>query len=213
MKTLVTPIGSSKDEFISFLVKEGISPEDTIVILALEDGLDGGTDEILKDAMDLLGSVSEEMDFDEKLLEDCSFEGLTEDISELVKGARGEIVINISSPLDSMTAALTAVSIFHSDIIARAYVKDRSSDGIKRVDLPCAFLEATENEKRLLKTVVEDGPLLYKELTDRLELSKSTVSRLGKKLEERGWIRLKERGKKIEASAGLTGKLVHDILK
>ncbi len=200
MKTIVSPLGFHTDQIISFLMEEGISKGDKIVVLRPEeDDYETKGEEAFKKVQDFAEKISKNVEVECTILDTQEFNGLLTDISEIISEVEGEVVVNLSGGVRSILVALTVNTVFHGEKIERVYNFEEIERKTKQVDIPYIPVELKENEKKILKTVKSEGPVTYKELSKQTGLSKSTISRLCKELEGKNILGLEMDGRNKKA--------------
>ncbi|MFW6196461.1 MAG: CRISPR-associated CARF protein Csa3 [Thermoplasmatota archaeon] len=209
MKTALTPLGFDTSQLISFITKDGISKGDHVMILRpKESPNEQRGDTAFNETKEILNKISEDIKIKKIVLNTKNFEETVLEISNLIDQIEGEIVVNLSGGVRSIIVALTINSIFYHEKIDRVYNLEKIDRNMREIELPFISFELTDNEKKIFTTISKEGPLTYNELVDKLDLSKSTVSRLSKILEKKHIVTIEEKGKQKQVSLSLTGKLI-----
>ncbi len=214
MKTIITPLGFDTSQILSFIAKDGIGKGDRIIILRPEE--DEGEmrgQKAFHDMRNIVARISQDIEMEKIVLDTKDFPGMIREISSLLVEAKDEVVVNLSGGVRSVLVALTVCSVFFNQKISRTYNFEELEREMVRIELPYVFFDLTKNEKRMIKALMKGGPMFYRELTEELDLSKSTISRLSAVLEDMRAVRLEEVGKEIRVHLSITGELMNRILE
>ncbi len=210
MKTLITPLGFHTDHVLSFLMAEGFSKRDRIVVLRpLEREDEDRGEKAFGDVENLVNSVASAADLKKIVLD-------VQDIEEVVRGIakvfednkENEIIVNLSGGVRRIIVGLTLCCTIYGDRIKKAYSYCPIARDIQGIELPYLRSELRDNELNILRSAVRDGPVSYTELANATHLSKSSVSRISKELESRGLLELKTKGREMLVESSLAGELV-----
>lgn len=209
MKTIISPLGFETDQLVSCIVKEGIEKRDRIIILRPEEMKEETRGEsAYEDLKDIVKQVSKDIDIQKIVLNYRNFEDIVEKISKEIRNTEGEIVLNISGGPRIIIIALTVVGIFYQNKIKRVYNHSEIDKEIRAIELPSTFQPLKENEKKILRTMLEKSPLRFKDLVERVKLSKSSVSRLVQKMEENNLVEVEGKGREKYASLTMSGRIL-----
>ncbi len=209
MKTVISPLGFETDQLVSCIVKEGIEKGDQIIILRPEEMKEETRGEsAYEDLKDIVNQVSTDIDIQKIVLNYRNFEDIVETISKQIKKSEGKVVLNISGGPRIIIIALTVIGIYHQDKIERVYNHSEIDKEIRDIELPSIFQPLKENEKKVLKTILGNSQLRIKDLVKGVDLSKSSVSRLVRKMEENNLVEVEERGREKYASLTISGKIL-----
>ncbi len=210
MKTLITTLGFHTDHAVAFLLKEGFEKNDRIVILRpVEREDEDRGDKAYREIKSLTRKLSPEIKVDKVDLNTKDFDSMVRKIAEMFYETDNPITVNISGGVRSIIVAFTIVCTIFGDKIKNSYSFSPITRETKQIDIPYFSCELREMEDKFLTSVVEKGPLDYNEITNILKISKSSVSRIGSTLKERGLLKITTKGRKNVATATLTGELVY----
>ena len=208
-KTLITPLGFETTPVISFIGKEGIGKGDKLIVVRPEERPEEKRGErAFNQLKETVGNFSTDIEIEKIVLDTQDFTGMILEISNVLKKAEGELVVNLSGGIRTILVALTACTVFFHSRIQRTYNYEMIEREMKHIELPYVFFDLTENEKSILKKTVGEHPLSYNDLTDSLDLSKSTVSRLTGILENKELVSCFTVEKQTKVNPTLTGELV-----
>jgi len=208
-KTLITPLGFETTPVLSFIGKEGIGKGDKLIVVRPEERPEEKRGErAFNQLKETVENFSIDVDIEKVVLDTQDFTGMILEISNIFKKIEGDIVVNLSGGIRTILVALTACTVFFHSRIQRTYNYEMIEREMKPIELPYVFYDLTENEKNVLKKTVEEHPISYNELTDSLELSKSTVSRLTGILENKELVSCFTVEKQTKVNPTLTGELV-----
>ncbi len=209
MKTLITPLGFDTSQALSFITTEGIGKGDTLIVLRPEEKPEEKRGERAYDELKkTVENFSPGINIERKVLDTQDFEDTLLNISEIIDGSEGETAVNLSGGVRTIVVALTACSVFFNSKVNRTYNYEKIERELNPVKLPSVFFDLPGNEKKILNKLTESGPSYYDELTEALDLSKSTVSRLSKNLEEKNLVTTERVEKKSKVTPTLTGELL-----
>lgn len=210
MKTLITTLGFHTDHAVAFLLKEGFEKNDRIVILRPVERIDEDRGEkAFQEIESLTRKLSPEVRVDKVELDTQDFEGMVRKIAEVFHKTDTAITVNISGGVRSIIVAFTIVCTIFGNKIKNFYNYSPITRETKCIDIPYFSCELRELEKKFLTNVVEKGPIDYNEITNSLKISKSSVSRIGSSLRDRGLLKITTEGRRNVATATLTGELVY----
>jgi len=208
-KTLITPLGFETTPVLSFIGKEGIGKGDKLIVVRPEERPEEKRGErAFNQLKETVENFSIDIEIEKVVLDTQDFTGMILEISNIFKKIEGDIVVNLSGGIRTILVALTACTVFFHSRIQRTYNYEMIEREMKDIELPYVFFDLTENEKTILGKTVEEHPISYNELTDSLELSKSTVSRLTTILENKELVSSFTVEKQTKVNPTLTGELV-----
>jgi len=208
-KTLITPLGFETTPVLSFIGKEGIGKGDKLIVVRPEERPEEKRGErAFNQLKETVENFSTDIEIKKVILDTQDFTGMILDISNIFRKIDGEIVVNLSGGIRTILVALTACTVFFHSRIQRTYNYEMIEREMKHIELPYVFFDLTDNERSILEKTVEDYPIYYNELTSSLELSKSTVSRLTSRLEDRELVSTLTVEKQTKVNPTLTGELV-----
>ena len=212
MKTLITILGFDTSQVFAFVVKDGISKGDKVIVLRpKEDSKELRGDRAYGEIKNLLGQISPEIIVEKFVLDTLHFSQMVEEISDVFEKIEGDIIVNISGGLREIIIALTVCSILYNHKILRTYSFSRLEGETKKIELPYLASPLQDNMKNLLDILSQKGSLLYNELTKELNLSKSSISRLAKLLQNKKLVELEDVGKEKKIHLTLTARLLLKI--
>jgi len=208
-KTLITPLGFETTPVLSFIGKEGIGKGDKLIVVRPEERPEEKRGErAFNQLKETVENFSIDVEIEKVVLDTQDFTGTILEISNIFKKIEGDIVVNLSGGIRTILVALTACTVFFHSRIQRTYNYEMIEREMKHIELPYVFFDLTENEKSILKKTVEEHPISYNDLTDSLDLSKSTVSRLTGILENKELVSCFTVEKQTKVNPTLTGDLV-----
>ncbi len=208
-KTLITPLGFETTPVLSFIGKEGIGKGDKLIVVRPEERPEEKRGErAFNQLKETVENFSIDVEIEKVVLDTQDFTGTILEISNIFKKIEGDIVVNLSGGIRTILVALTACTVFFHSRIERTYNYEMIEREMKPIELPYVFFDLTENEKSILEKTVEEHPISYNDLTDSLDLSKSTVSRLTGILENKELVSCFTVEKQTKVNPTLTGELV-----
>lgn len=210
MKTLITPIGFTTTQTVSFIVKDGIGRGDRVFFLRpKEDPIDERAKKAYNEIKELITKIDPDIEVQLLMFDVSTFDRLLIDLASFFHNLKSdEIVVNNSGGVKEITIALTAVNILFNHKISRTYNFSWLERQMKEIHLPYLACPIEGTEKQLLLALIKYGPLTYNILTKKLELSKSTISRIVTRLEDKKLVSTEEIGKENKVEATTTAKLL-----
>ncbi|MFO8156174.1 MAG: DUF6293 family protein, partial [Thiohalospira sp.] len=134
MKTIISPLGFETSPIVSFIAKDGIGKEDKIIILRPKESPEETRgNNAFSETKKLLDNISGDIQIQKVILDTKDFSEMILEISNVVKDIEGELAVNLSGGARSLLVALTTVTIFHHDKIARIYNHDIVENSMKEI--------------------------------------------------------------------------------
>jgi len=213
MKTLITPLINGKNDTLSYIINVGIGNDDRIVVVIPKSTDGEGLDRVVhfNKLVKRIRDLNIKADIENEVINNNDFKELMMDLKEIFSGLDNKAVVNLTDDDPMITIGLTTFSQFYKDVVEDAYRYSELEDKFERVELPDATVDLTENEKKLLKAIIENPEHGITELYPKTEFSKATVSRLSRILEKkRVIVREKngEDGRITPMKATLTGRIL-----
>lgn len=208
-KTLLTPLGFETTPVLSFIGKEGIGKGDTLIVIRPEERKEEKRGErAFNQLKETVENFSQDIKIEKRVLDTQDFTGLILKISNILKDTEGKTVVNLSGGVRTILVALTACTVFFNSKITRIYNYEIIEREMKSIELPYVFFDLTDNEQKILKKVIEEDTISYNDLTSTMDLSKSTISRLSNRLDDRKLVSTFKVEKQTKVSPTLTGLLL-----
>ncbi len=179
-------IAPLEDSLTSFMMKEGFSKEDELIVLVPEEKVSKGLAMGEKEVQELkkkLKDIGIDIDFRKKILNTQDFEMTVRKISDLLSTIENDVIVNLTGGNERLIIALTLCTFYHKNV--KGVYNPTSTQKNEELEYPRSDVELTDNEQKFLETVVERGELTITELVEHTGLSKSTLSRLGSKFVEK----------------------------
>ncbi|UJG43468.1 MAG: CRISPR locus-related DNA-binding protein [Candidatus Heimdallarchaeum endolithica] len=212
MKTIITPSGFASKPIISFIVKEGISKEDRIIIIRPKE------DEMPRDAKDTLSEIkkfvsliSEDIEIDLKFVDISDFDILLIDLLEIFKNINGEVIVNTYGSVREITIGLTIINLLFKRNISKVYHYSRMDEECFILNLPTIVFPLEGMEKKVLELLESSVINDYNSLARALKVSKSTISRIINILNDKKLVSVKEAGKKKIIELSISGRLLANL--
>ncbi len=209
MKTIISPLGFETDQLVSCIVKEGIEKGDKIIVLRPEEKEEETRgDSSYENLKDVVKQVSSEIELQKIVLDYRNFQEILAKISKYIRKSEGKVVLNISGGPRIIIIALTVVGIFYRDEIETIYNHSEIDKEIRKINLPSVFQPLKDNEIKILRTIYKKSPLKFKDLVKEIDVSKSTISRIMKRMEEQNLVEIEEKGREKYPSLTLSGEIL-----
>lgn len=208
-KTLITPLGFETTPVLSFIGKEGVGKGDQLIVVRPKERAEEKRGErAFNQLKETIENFSTDIKIEKVVLDTQDFNSLILDLSNILRKADGDTVVNLSGGVRTILVALTACTVFFHSQIQRTYNYEMIEREMKSIKLPYVFFDLTDNEKKILKKTVEEDSISYNELVSSLNLSKSTVSRLSNRLKDRELVSTSTVEKQTKVGPTLTGILL-----
>lgn len=215
MKILITPLGFDKDQILSFLIAEGFSKQDRVVILRpVERGDEDRGEKAFIGVRELINSVAPSVDIQKIVIDTRDFENVVKQIAKIFEeSGENDVIVNLSGGVRRIVVGLSMCCTIFGDRINKVYSYCPIEHVIQEISIPHFKYELKENEFNILKLAVDRESVSYNELAEYTNLSKSSISRICKDLESKGMLSLFQHGREVKMTTTLTGEMVISSIK
>lgn len=209
MRTFVSAIGYNSTSVTRPLLSYGVDSGDTVVLVRpQEDSDDNRAEEAIADVERLLAEIEPDLDLVVERVRHDEFERATLACSDVVSAAEGEVVVNLGGGARDILIPFVVAAITHAAEIDVALFFSDVDGSVQEWTLPRLTESVPRSAVDTLSTVVDaSGPISVPEITDRLDVSKSTVGRHLQELESAGAVRGWSEGKTKYVEVTLAGRL------
>lgn len=205
MKTLVSNLGFDADHILRALVDHDIEGRDGILLFRPERDDprgNGAIEEIEGVTEKMYGNLQVEVEF----VDPRDFESAVVSIKRSIDQSSGDIILNLSGGDRALLVAITVASMYLSkDIEGVSTFSDAFLERIP-VSMPTVERGMEESDRRILEALKE-GAETCSEVSKRIGLSPSSVSRRMERLEDNGYLKREVEGNKRPADLTFKGKL------
>jgi CRISPR locus-related DNA-binding protein len=206
----LTPIGFDPSHIVAGIVEEGISEDDTVLLLTPEANLD---EQRFKEARQEVENFLETIggaQLDTVTVDHTDFGSTTLEISRLIAEQDEPIFLNASQAAREILLPTVVAAIMQreriDDILLYSDVDRQSLDA----DLPFP-VELTDAHQQILGLLADKTTI--GELAEELDIDKSTVSRKITAMEEKHLVQVSREGRTKQISPSFTGKIYRAILQ
>lgn len=209
MRTFVSTIGYNSTSVTRPLLSYGVDPGDTVVLIRpREETDDNRATEAIADVERMLAEIEPEIDCHTERVPHDEFEEAVLACSDVLTAADGELVVNLGGGARDVLLPFTIASIVHAADVDTVQFFSDVDGAVREWTLPPLTEPVPESVSNTLSIVVDaEEPISVPELTDQLDVSKSTVGRHLQDLESAGAVRSWPDGKTKYVEATLFGKL------
>jgi CRISPR-associated protein Csa3 len=200
MKVYISPLGFDTSHILSLIVKYGIEAEDRIVLL-MSTKIDERAESAFDSVKEMIHKVNDRIIVERIRLDHSDFSSMVLRCIVIIKGAIKEdrdksIVVNLSGGPREILVALTVASLSNAPKIARITCYSDVSRQLSEIELPFFTSTLQNREISVLQDIEQFGPTSISEMSERLQLSESSVSRYCARLFSARLIDLNAKGKK-----------------
>jgi CRISPR-associated protein Csa3 len=209
MKTYISPLGFDTSHILSLIVKYGITAEDEVIIL-MSNTLDERAESAYKSVTELIYTIDNRITIKRVLLDHSDFTGMILTCNGIIKGIlkdnpRTSIIVNLSGGPREILVALTITSISYAQKISCFTSYSDVSRQLSEIDLPHFTSSLQDRELEVLRDIKGFGPTSIADISQRLHISESSISRYCTRLLSNKLIDMTAKGKsklaKIRPSA------------
>jgi CRISPR-associated protein Csa3 len=129
-------------------------------------------------------------------------------LKDLLGNAEGHIIANLSGGPREIFLAFAIACLAKPEKILKTTSFSDIERTLSEINLPNIAAELDEKEKRILQDANGNQPTTINDITGRLSLSESTISRQVARLADQKALHLAQRGKTKEVRITLTGKIL-----
>lgn len=213
MRTFVSPIGYNTTSVTRPLLSYGVDSGDQIVLVRpLEESDNNRAAEAIDDVERLLSEIEPEIDLATERIPHDDFEAATLACSDVLAAAAGELVVNLGGGARDVLLPFAVAAVTHAADVDTVLFFSDVDGSVREWELPRLTETPTESTTETLAVVVDaGGPVSLSTVTDRRDVSKTTVARHVDDLEAVGAVRTWSDGKAKRVEARLGGILAHRV--
>lgn len=210
MRSYISPIGYDSARVTRPVISHGLDTDDRIVLLRPELEMDDArAKQAVRDVKQMTTQIEPDIDIAIEEIPHDDFQGAVLQICDLFENHTGELIVNLSGGARDIFGTLCIASLVHAEKIHK-FLSFSDIDGdvrelefpIVTVDVPIAALDTLHqiNNRR--------DKISISELSDELDVAKSTVTRHLQQLEERGLVETWLEGKPKFARITFSGRIL-----
>lgn len=207
MKTYVSLLGFDTSQFFSLIVKYGIEKNDRIILIRPKDESDNRGQKAVRDVENMSGQIDSSIKVDVYGVNHHDFDSMLLFMVDLFGNIEGEIVANISGGPRDIFLAFSIACLSQSGRISKVTNYSDVDRELREISLPNIVNSIEVKLKTLLEDIINHEPTTASEISNRLQISESTVSRNLGKLRDLKAISVVHEGKTKYLSTTTTGKI------
>lgn len=209
MKTYVSTLGFHETRVTRPLLRDGLDDDDVVVLVWPSSDVDSDRGE---DAVayveDMLNEIAPGAEVVVERIDHTDFETAVVECSDVLRSAGGKLVVNFGGGAREVFLPLTIAATLHATEVSTSLQYTDIDQSVREWTVPNISANVPESNQNTLETIEEVGPeVSIPELHDRLDVSKSTVSRHVANLDETGLVETRMAGKTKHATATFAGRL------
>lgn len=207
MKTYVSLLGFDTDHFFPLIVKYGIEKNDRIVLIRPENESEGQGQKAVRRIEDIAKKIDKSIKIDVYKVNYLNFDSMLLSMIDLFESIDTEIIANISGGSRDVFLAFSIACLTQTAKISKVTNYSDVDHELREVSLPHIVNSLDEKLNILLEDIVKHEPTIASEISGRLHISESTISRNLNKLKDLKAIDVDSKGKTNYISATTTGKI------
>lgn len=207
MKTYISSTGFDTSQILSLMVKYGVEGDDRIILIRPEKETDTRGETTIQAVRDLSRQIDSSIKVEIHRVDHQNFESMLLSLIDLIKKTEGEIIANISGGPREIFLAFTIACLSQSQRIIKTTNYSDVDRVMREIDLPKIVRSLDEKSKAVLGDVRDNQPTTITEISARLNLSESTISRQVGRLVDLDALKVIPEGKKKQIQTTLTGKI------
>lgn len=210
MNTYLSTLGFHETRVNRPLLRHGLEDEDVVVLLrpAGETETERG-DEAVAHVRDMLNEIAPGAEIFVEGIDHTDFETAVVECSDILRSVDGDLVVNFGGGAREVFLPLTVATLLHAPEVSAALQYTDVNQSVREWRVPNISAHLPENNRETLSTAEELGPgVSIPELRDRLDISKSTVSRHVSNLEDSELVETTMVGKTKHATVTFAGRLL-----
>ena len=207
MKTYISLSGFDTSQIISLMVKYGIEGDDRIVLIRPENETDSRGEATVQAVRDLSRQIDSSIKVETHRVDHQNFEGMLLSLIDLIKKTEGEIIANISGGPREIVLAFAIACLSQSKRIRKTTNYSDVDRVMREIHLPKIMQSLDGKSKTVLRDILDNQPTTITEISARLNISESTISRQVGRLVDIDALKVVPDGKKKQIQTTLTGKI------
>ncbi|WP_214083809.1 CRISPR-associated CARF protein Csa3 [Methanoculleus sp.] len=201
MRIYLSPLGFDTTHLVSLLVRLGIESGDRVCLIRPKEGEDDRALRAIEDVREMLRKISSEIQFDVLRVNNRSFHEMAVTFLDTIRTLTDEstpeskLIVNLSGGPREVLVALSMASFALSSHIHQCAIFSDISREFETIELPHLGSLLEERAKAILTDIAAHGPTSMSEISRRLQISESTVSRQCSKLAADKYVIIQQDGR------------------
>lgn len=210
MRTYIAPIGYDSARVTRPILSQGVEPETQIQLLVPEtDSDDNRGNQAVDDVTRMVEQIEPDVSVETTGIPHDDFERAIELCGSLIDDADGEVVVIFGGGPRDIFLPLTVASLSRTDSIDESYQFSDLDGDVRRRRLPNLTANIPPQTETTLRSISDlDTPVSLTDITDSVDISKSTVTRHVNRLDQDGLVTTEMRGKTKVVELTYTGRLL-----
>lgn len=209
MRTYVSPIGYNSTSVVRPVLSCGLDSGDEIVLLRPDDDADEPRSrEAIDDVNRLIAEIEPEVTLSVERLTHEEYPTAVLECCDVLEGAQGDVVVNLGGGARDLLVPLTTAALIHAETVTRTLSFSDVDGSVRDLELPAVTASVRETVVPTLREIAtHDGHVLMPTLTERLDRSKSSITRHVTELEATGLVRSEKHGRTKVLELTFAGEL------
>lgn len=210
MKTYIAPIGYDSTRVTRPILGQGVERSTQIKLLVPTTTTDDNRGaQAIDDVRRMVEQIEPNIDIETTEVPHENFEAAIEICGSLIDNASGDIVVIFGGGARDIFLPLTVAALSRTDQILASYQFSDIDGEVRERSLPDLTASAPAQAESTLNAISTlDAPVSLTEITDNVDVSKSTITRHVKILERRGLVTSETHGKTKVVELTPTGRLL-----
>lgn len=210
MRSYIAPIGYDSTRVTRPILSQGIERDTHIDLLVPTTTTDDSrSDQAINDVRRMVEQIEPNVDIETTEIPHDDFEAAIQTCGSLIDVAAGEIVVIFGGGARDIFLPLTVAALSQTHHIHASYQFSDIDGEVRERTLPDLTANAPAQTESTLETIdTLDMPVSLTEITDAMDVSKSTITRHVKLLERQGLVTSETHGKTKVVELTTTGRIL-----
>ncbi|NHN64364.1 CRISPR locus-related DNA-binding protein [Haloarcula sp. JP-Z28] len=210
MRSYVAPIGYDSTRVTRPILSQGIGADTHIDLLIPTTTTDNSRGaQAINDVRQMVKQIEPNVDIETTEIPHDDFETAIQTCRSLIDAADGEVIVIFGGGARDIFFPLTVAALSRTHHIDASYQFSDIDGEVRERTLPDLTANAPAQTESTLETIVTlDAPVSLTEITDAMDVSKSTITRHVKLLERQGLVRSETHGKTKVVELTTTGRIL-----
>jgi len=210
VKSYIAPIGYDSTRVTRPILNQGVEQDTKIELLVPTTAAeDSRGNQAINDVRQIIEQIEPKIVVQTTTVPYDDFEAAIEVCDSTIADAEGEIIVIFGGGPRDIFLPLTIASLFRKDQIHSSYQFSDIDGQVRERTLPNLITDIPTETEGTLEAIYDlKPPASLTEITDALDISKSTVTRHVKLFEQQGVVTTETQGKTKVVQLTLTGRLL-----
>ena len=209
MRTYVSPIGYNSTSVVRPVLSRGLDSGDKIVLLRPSDDADDQrAREAVEDIRRLVTEIEPDVQLDVERITHGEYSTAVLECSDVIRNGTGKRIVNLGGGARDVLVPLTTAALAHVDLVSTIVIFSDVDGSVRELDPPQLSASVPGNVLTTLTAIGEyDGLVSIPTLTERLDRSKSSITRHVNQLADEGLVRTEKHGRTKVVQLTFAGEL------